>query len=230
MLIVALIAFVILYSLAAWPFILDNSMQGTAYVISSQKIMYGQVPSPMNLFLSSNESYSMYLLKQTGTSEIYAVISSQPGQISGLVYLNSQTEEWYIQPNAAPIPVSGQLYDRIVIGTLVTVSQGTFSNGEYWITHTSLGSLLLQFSTLVVYVGPVILLAVIGISLRRFALWSFFVALWVYDLVFLIPGILGSKFGLQMSETFAALAIALPILAFVVIKLESSVRHRLTMR
>ncbi len=230
MLIVALIAFVILYSLAAWPFILNNSMQDTSYVLSSQSATYGQFPSPMNLFLSSNESYTLYLLKQTSTAEVYAVISSQPAQVSGLVYISSQTEEWYVQPNAAPIPVSGQLYDRIVIGTLASVSQSTYSNGEYWITHTSLGSLLLQFSTIVVYAGPVILLAVIGISLRRFALWSFFVALWVYDLVFLIPGILGSKYGLQMSYTFAAFAIGLPVIAFVVSRLETSVRHRLATR
>lgn len=230
-LLIGLLAFVVLYSLAAWPFVLNSSMQNTSYVIASQSISYDQVPNPINLYLSPSESYTLSVVQQVGSGEVYAVISLQAAQApSGHVYLSSQTTQWYVQSNPDPIVASGVSYDRIVIGTLSSVPQNSISNGEYWISHTSSGALLLQFSTGVVYVGPVVLLAILGIFLRRFAVWTLLVALWVYDLVFLIPSFLGSKYGLQISGTLEILAIGLLILVYVVSKLETSVRVRLAAR
>lgn len=227
-LLIALLAFVVLYSLAAWPFVLNSSMQNTSYVITSQTVSYAQVPNPVNLYLSSNESYTLSVVQQVGSGEAIAVISLQTAEPpSGHVYLSSHSAQWYVQSNPIPISASGVSYDRIVIGTLSSVPQNSLSNGEYWISHTSAGALLLQFSTGAVYVGPVVLLAIFGLFLRRFAVWTLLVALWVYDLIFLIPSILGSSYGLQISGTLEILAVGLLILAYVVSRLETSVRFRL---
>jgi len=225
---VVIASFVILYSLAALPFFLNSTVQDTGNVLTSKSVSYGQVPSPMNFYLTPGEVYTMFIIQQVGGGEVYAVISSESAQaVSGLVFLRSQSAQWYVGASPAPIPINNYTYDRLAIGSLGTVSQASYSSGEYWLSHTQTGMLLLEMSTTIVYIGPLFLIAAIDFIIKRIAVWSIVLSIWFYALVFFIPGILGSGYGLQISDTLGASLVGLLLAVLIVSKLENAVRRRL---
>lgn len=226
---VVILTFAILYVGASSPLILNSSLQNAAYTLNSVSISYSQVPRPFAFYLSPGSQYSLVVVQEVGHGETFAILTTQqqsPVSQGELVYISSQSQEWYVQSNPDPIPAGGLSYDRIVLGSIGLVSNSAFTSAETWL-QTPNGQFALQISTILSYVGPAVFVLAMFLSTRRFSWWTIPTGVLFYGIVSFLPGLLGLNYGMSISTAMAAALAGLVITVFLTDKAQNYARGRI---
>jgi hypothetical protein len=226
-LVVTLIGFAVVYGVSASPYVIHSSLQYTGYVTDKYSLSSSQVSPPIDLYLTPGVSYFLYLVTHYKPTETYAVISTDSISVGALVFVNSTLGQWYVQSSPPPISISTPVsYDRIMLASSLKEVASPLSDNETYLTQTSEGQLILQLSSLVLAL-PLVLVLLVRVVARRFALWSVVLAIWFVVATIFAADEVGSGYGTAASTSLEIGLVGLLVGVYVISRLENYVRLRL---
>jgi hypothetical protein len=218
----------VIFAGCAVPYVIHNALQYTGSVESQTTISGSQAASPVSFYLDSGSHYNFYIVRQPGSGEIFAVVSTVSVPVGSMVFVNSTEAEWFVT-SASP-PIGGlnvpQNYDRLILATSIRVVPQPLSGYESYLVQDPTGQLLTQISS-VSLVLPLLFVLIARRITTRWTLWSFVIAAWFYPMLFFATDVVGSGYGQAASVTLEAALAGLPVIAYITSRIEAQVRARL---
>jgi len=219
------LGFVLLFVGLSVPYVLHNALQYTGNVTAATTIKGSQVSSPVSFYVNPGTQYNLYLVKQH--DETYAVVSTVSVPIGSQIFVNSSSAQWYVTAISPPINVSlGESYDRLILANSISVVSPSLASDESYYANSSTGNLLSELSSAAPVV-PFLFVLIARQFTKRWTLWSFVVVAWLYLGLVFAADELGASYGQAASITLEAALVGLPVVAYMVSRLEVSIRGRL---